>query len=90
LDVSESTFRAIYPHLAARHGLKILGLCGPKFSRSNLMDVIERLAEHGLDIVIDKAAGVVRIGGEEYRIRSTRSGKSGRGRPVETQESSHP
>jgi len=82
LDVSESTFRAIFPVLAARHGLKVVGFGGPKFSRSNLLDVIDRLADCELDIQVDKAGGIVRIGGEAFPIKSTRSGKSGRGRPA--------
>jgi len=82
LDVSESTFRAIFPVLAARHGLKVVGFGGPKFSRANLLDVIGRLSERELDIQVDKAGGKVRIGGEAFPIKSTRSGKSGRGRPV--------
>jgi len=81
LDISESTFRAIFPVLAARHGLRILGLSGPKFLRSNVVEVMERLTDKGLDISVDHAARLVRIGGEEFRITSTRSGKSGRGRP---------
>jgi hypothetical protein len=82
LDLSESTFRAIFPALAAKYGLRVVGLGGPKFFRSNVIEVINRLAERGLDITIDKTAGVVRIGGEEYQIGSTRTGKSGRGRPT--------
>lgn len=81
LDVSESTFRALFPVLAARHGLKVVGFCGPKFSRANLLDVIAHLAERGLDVQVNMARRIVAIGGEEIRIKSTRSGKSGRGRP---------
>jgi len=82
LDLAESTFRAIWPTLAARHGLKVIGVCGPKFSRANILQVIDRLAEKGLDVQVDKAQGVVRIGGEEFPIKGSRSGKSGRGRPA--------
>ena len=81
LDISESTFRAIWPVLAARHGLRIVGLCGPKFPRADLLGVLDKLAERGLDIVVDKAARVVRMGSEEFPIGSSRTGKSARGRP---------
>ena len=48
------------------------------------LDVIDRLARRGLDVEVNKAARVVRIGGAEYPMRSTRSGKSRRGRPRRT------
>jgi hypothetical protein len=87
LDVSESTFRAIYPVLAAKYSLRVHGLGGPKFGRANLLEVVERLADRGLDVVIDKSAGVVRIGVDVYKIGSTRTGKSGRGRPPQPERS---
>ena len=80
-DMGETTFRAIFPVLAAKYGLKIIGLSGPRFLRSNLVEVIERLGEQGLDVNIDKAAGVVRIGDEEFPMTTSRTGKSRRGRP---------
>ena len=67
--------------LAARHGLKIIGLCGPKFSRSNILDVIQRLQDLDLEITIDQAARTARVGTEEFPITTSRTGKSNRGRP---------
>jgi hypothetical protein len=90
LDISESTFRSIFPILAARYGLRVYGLSGPKFRRDNLLGVIESLAERQSDVVVDKAGGTVRIGADVYPIRSTRSGKSGRGRPASGGESRTP
>lgn len=81
LDLSPSAWRAVYPVLAAHHGLKVIGLCGPKFAKSNVANVISRLAEQGLDIKLDMAGRRVHIGGNAYPITSSRSGKSGRGRP---------
>ncbi len=81
LDMGETTFRAIFPVLAARYGLKIIGVCGPRFVRANLLEVFERVGELGLDINVDKAAGVVKIGDESFPITNSRTGKSRRGRP---------
>jgi hypothetical protein len=81
LNLGESTFRSIYPILVARHGLKIIGLSGPKFLRSNLLEVVGRLAERGLDVRVDAAGHRVWIGHESFPITTSRSGKSGRGRP---------
>lgn len=81
LDISPSTFRVLWPVLAAKFGLRIVGLSGPKFSRTNLLGVIDGLADQGLDLRVDKSAGVVCVGGDEYPITSSRSGKSRRGRP---------
>ena len=81
LDLSESTWRAVYPILAARYGLKIIGLAGPKFHRADVLAVVDRLADAGLDISIDKAARKVRIGSEDFTITTSSTGKSGRGRP---------
>jgi hypothetical protein len=81
LDMSITTFRAVWPHLAARHGLKVAGFCGPKFSRKNILDVIERLLDDGIDVSYHPDRNVVCIGGKEFPIGSTRTGKSGRGRP---------
>lgn len=81
LDVSESTFRIIWPILAAHHGLMVSGVAGPKFARGNLLAVLASLADKGLDIRLDKASGVVWIGSRSYPITSSRSGHSRRGRP---------
>ena len=81
LDVSESTFRLIWPILAAHHGLKVSGVAGPKFARGNLLGVFDRLAEKGLDIRLDKAEGLVWIGDTPHPITSSASGHSRRGRP---------
>lgn len=80
LDMAESSFRAVWPVLSAFHGLRVVGFAGPKFARTNLLEVINRLSERGLSVQVDKSAGVVRIGSEEHPIRSSRSGHSGRGR----------
>ena len=82
LDLSESTFRAAWPILAARHGLQVIGFSGPKFLRVNVLDVITHLADKGLDIRVDHARRMVCVGDDEYPIRSSRSGKTGRGRPT--------
>lgn len=68
LDMSPSTWRVVWPILAARHGLKVYRLGGVKFQRANVLEVVDRLADLGLDITVDKAAGVVRIGQEEFPI----------------------
>jgi hypothetical protein len=81
VDVSESTWRAIWPVLAAHHGLRVVGLAGPKFRRDNVLAVIDRLRERGLNIAVDKGRGIVRIGADEFPVGSSRSGCSGRGRP---------
>ena len=86
LNLGESTFRAIYPILAARYGLKVIGLSGPKFLRSNLLEVVDRLADQGLDVRVDAAAHRVWIGDEAFPITTSRSGKSGRGRPRAAEE----
>lgn len=80
LDMSASTWRAIWPVLAARHGLKVFGVCGPKFSRVNVLQVFGSLAEKGLDLQIDRARNVVRLGNDEFPMERTATGKSGRGR----------
>jgi hypothetical protein len=81
LDLSASTFRAVFPVLAAHHGLQIYGVSGPKFRRENLLSVMERLRERGLNIAVDKGRGVIRVGESEFPITSSRTGCSGRGRP---------
>ncbi len=79
LDLSEGTFRAMYPVLAADYGLKVYGVSGPKFRRDNVLGVAERLRAEGLDLAVDKSQGVVRVGNNVYPIGNGRSGKSGRG-----------
>lgn len=82
LDLAPSTFAALWPVLAARYGLKVIGLAGPKFPRESLLRVLDRLGEEDISITVDKARGVVRIGADEIPIRSRATGKSRRGRPA--------
>ena len=81
LDLSQSSFRMVYPALCAHFGLRIQGACGPKFWRDNLLAVMEDLRERGQDISVNTRRRVVRIGDHEYPMNGSRSGEE-RPRPT--------
>lgn len=81
LDMSESSFRLVWPILSAHFGLPVHGLAGPKFRRDQLLRVVRKLTENGLSVRLDVPAGLVWIGDTSYPIRSSASGHSRRGRP---------
>ena len=80
VGVSESTWRCLWPILAAHFGLHVYAVCGPKFRLTNVLEVMEHLRERGLSIVVRKADRKVHIGDQEFVIASSCSGCSGRGR----------
>ncbi len=79
LDMAPSTFTALWPILAARYGLRVIGLCGPKFPRESLLRVLDRLLAEDVTISVDKGRGIIRIGDENVPLKSTSTGKTRRG-----------
>lgn len=82
LDLSPSTWRCVWPVLVGHFGLRLYGVCGPKFRLTDVLQLLEDLRNRGLDIVVRKADGEIRIGDQSFAITSSRTGRSRRGRPA--------
>ena len=66
LDMAPSTWRYLYPTLAAYYGLKVYIVCGTRFRRENVLAVMDKLENKGLEVKVYKEKREVHIGDEIY------------------------